>query len=119
LVAFMVARPAALLHDYKVGYGLAVVFIYKGNQLVPMHLNRGVTLPIIGTFLFNLPPAFKGLVAHKSGNDKIAPGRLTGQAHERKVLHPWYPALHLQNARGDEFFKFARRRSRFKLPQTH
>ena len=112
----LLPRPAALLHDYEVGYRLPMVFIYKGNQLIPMHLDRGVTLPIIGAFLFNLPPASKGLVARKSGNNKIAPGRLTGQTHERKVLHPRYPALHLQNARGDELFKLACRRSRPKLP---
>src|SRR5579863_421657 len=51
---------------------LSCIFLDQIAKMLPLHDDRGVTLPIVGSLLFHLSPIFVGIIIVKSGSYNIA-----------------------------------------------
>src|SRR6266480_1432652 len=91
----------------KITHHFSMVLFDQSGQLFPVHQYRGVTLPVIGSFLFNLPPTLVCFAIDKIGNHEITSDGFPIQTYQRKTLGAWYPALHFQYTGSHEFFKFS------------
>ena len=60
----------------------------KRGHLFPVHHDRGITLPVIRSFFFNLQPTLVCFTIDKIGNYEISSDWFPIQAHQRKALDP-------------------------------